>query len=423
FADRSLFNPCYPKHYYSGRSRDLKGRAWPRRLVKQTRTRTARTQARDATCTPRYNARTKFREENVRSPETDNWQLVVAASWPACIGSARAACSTLARNDKIRLAILSETPAPAPTVARGSTMLPRDNKRALLLPTAALDDLGNDLLVRCASYLDADGLAQLGRTSARFGIHQAGQQRSLANEAARQRFRQSATDEERSRLPKYGDESDVGLLRALEQLRKPLCFDELVGNGFSPQEHPASVTHTGGGAGWSTAVSGHVMRGGRHFVEFAIKDDVQSSNIYLGVIRPISLTDGIDLEADWGGQVSPVHVSSRFKPALAEKLRSQRTAKWEESNVHCCTFNCVDGRCCWTDWDNERGSSNWQGQERLQVSSAIGLLLDLDEGTLSVFKDGRRLGVIKEGLSGEYWWFVAVGRPCTISISRGRAPN
>ena len=90
-------------------------------------------------------------------------------------------------------------------------MQPRDNKRARLLPGHTLDTLDNDLLVRCASYLDAGGLAQLGRTSARFGIPQDDQRRSLANEAARQRFRHSATDEEKSRLPKYGDESDVGL--------------------------------------------------------------------------------------------------------------------------------------------------------------------------------------------------------------------
>ena len=153
-------------------------------------------------------------------------------------------------------------------------MQPRDNKRARLLPSATLDTLDNDLLIRCASYLDADGLAQLGRTSARFGIPQAGQQRSLANEAAHQRFRQSATDEERRCLPKYGDESDIGLYRALESLRQPLCFDELVGNGFSPQENPASVTYTGRGD-WSTAMSGHAMRGGRHFVEFTITNDEQ----------------------------------------------------------------------------------------------------------------------------------------------------
>ena len=124
-------------------------------------------------------------------------------------------------------------------------MQPRDNKRARLLPSATLDVLDNDLLIRCASYLDADGMAQFGRTSAQFGIPQAGQKRSLVNESALQWFQQSATDEERGCLTKYEGESDIGLYRALESLRQPLCFDWLVGNGFSPQENPASVTHTG----------------------------------------------------------------------------------------------------------------------------------------------------------------------------------
>ena len=298
-------------------------------------------------------------------------------------------------------------------------MQTRDNKRARLLPGAAIDVLGNDLLIRCASYLDADGLAQLGRTSARFGIPQAGQERSLVNEAAHQRFRQGATDEEKSRLPKYDEESDIGLYRALESLRKPLCFEMLVGDGFGPQEHPASVTYVGGN--WSTAMSGHVMRGGRHFAEFAITNDNQ--NICLGVIRPVSLTNGIDLEADWGGQVYPVNVSSSYKPAVAEKMRSQRTAKWGDSNVHCCAYYCSNGRCSWTDWDSKEKCSKWQGSEGLAGSGTIELLMDLNEGTLSVFKNGRRLGVIKDGLNGGYSWFLTAYSGCTIGISKGREPN
>ncbi|EJK75310.1 hypothetical protein THAOC_02967 [Thalassiosira oceanica] len=298
-----------------------------------------------------------------------------------------------------------------------------DNERARLLPSAALDVLGNDLLLRCASYLDADGLVQLGRTSARFGIPQAGQQRSLANEAARQQFQQSATNEERSRLTKYDDESDVGLLRALEQLRRPLCFDELVGYGFSPQEHPASVTCATYDEGWSTAVSGHVMRGGRHFVEFVIDTAERRPAVQLGIMRLVSLTDGIHMVTDWEWNVDPVFASSSYIPLVSEKLRSQRTARWGVSNVHCCTYYCYNGSCYWTDWDNEKGLSSWQGQEGLEGSGTIGLLLDLDEGTLSVFRNGRRLGVMKEGFGGEYCWFVTVGAPCTINISRGRAPN
>ncbi|EJK68145.1 hypothetical protein THAOC_10702, partial [Thalassiosira oceanica] len=66
-------------------------------------------------------------------------------------------------------------------------MQPRDSKRARPLPDPTLlEALDSDLLVRCASYLDADGLARLGRASAAIGTSQAGQQRSLANEAAHQ---------------------------------------------------------------------------------------------------------------------------------------------------------------------------------------------------------------------------------------------
>ncbi|EJK58240.1 hypothetical protein THAOC_21654, partial [Thalassiosira oceanica] len=206
-------------------------------------------------------------------------------------------------------------------------MQPRDSKRAKTLPDPTLlDALDSDLLVRCASYLDADGLARLGRASAAFGTPQAGQQRSLANEAAHQRFRRNATDEERRCLPKHDDESDIGLYRALEKLREPLSFDELAGKGFSLQEqHPARVTHTR--CDWSTAVSGHVMRGGRHFVEFTITYNADElAFVHLGVIRPVSLTKDIDLEADWIGNVLPTRVTSRNKHAVSEKLRSQRTA-------------------------------------------------------------------------------------------------
>ena len=299
-------------------------------------------------------------------------------------------------------------------------MQPRDHKRARLLPSATLDTLDSDLLIRCASYLDADGLAQLGRTSASFGIPRAGQQRSLVNEAARQRFRQSATDEERGCLPKHDDESDIGLCRALELLRLPLHFDQLAGWGFGPQENPTIVTHTAYGD-WSTAMSGHVMRGGRHFIELAMATDGMPI-VSLGIIRPVSLTNGVDVEADWEGQVYPVAVSSYNKPAAAEKLRSQRTATWGDSNVHCCAYNCYRGSCSLTDWNSNTPPFWWQGQEVLAGSGTVGLLLDLNEGTLSVFKNGRRLGTMKDRLGGEYCWFVSVCSPCTISLSKGRAP-
>ncbi|EJK69334.1 hypothetical protein THAOC_09418 [Thalassiosira oceanica] len=270
--------------------------------------------------------------------------------------------------------------------------------------------------MRLVSRRGRSGAARAGGRSVR--NPQAGRQRSLANEAARLRFRRSATDEERRCLPKHGDESDICLYRALEQLREPLSFDELAGHGFSPQENPAQVTHAGLG-GWSTAVSGNVMRGGRHFVEFVITKVGDLALVNLGVIRPVSLTNDINMEADWGGSVNPVYVSSHSKPAVSGKLRSQGTASWGDSDIHCCSYESYDGRCGGTDWDTNVTYSEWHGREGFDGSGTIGLLLDLGECTLSVFKNYRRLGVMKEGgLSGEYCWFVSVYTSCAVSISR-----
>ena len=41
----------------------------------------------------------------------------------------------------------------------------------------------------------------------------------------------------------------------------------------------------------------------------------------------------------------------------------------------------------------------------------IGLLLDLDQGTMTVYKNDERLGVMATGLSGEYCWAVTLGYP------------
>ena len=131
------------------------------------------------------------------------------------------------------------------------------------------------------------------------------------------------------------------------------------------------------------------------------------------------------LEADWGGEVNPLVVSSSWKPAIAVKLRSERTAKWGDSNVHCCAYDCGTGQCHWTDWNTRADPIKWRwrGREGLGESDTIGLLIDLDEGTLSVFKSGRRLGVMKDGLGGEYAWSVTAYSDCTISISKGSAPS
>ena len=50
---------------------------------------------------------------------------------------------------------------------------------------------------------------------------------------------------------------------------------------------------------------------------------------------------------------------------------------------------------------------NWEGTQDvypLEEGARVGLLLDLDQGSMTVYKNDERLGVMATGLSGEYCW-------------------
>ena len=68
----------------------------------------------------------------------------------------------------------------------------------------------------------------------------------------------------------------------------------------------------------------------------------------------------------------------------------------------------------------------WQGREGFERNDVAGMLLDLDEGALTVYKNGRRLGQMKSGLAGEYCWGVYVGTYSpgkSVKICRGLIPE
>lgn len=87
----------------------------------------------------------------------------------------------------------------------------------------------------------------------------------------------------------------------------------------------------------------------------------------------------------------------------------------------------------WVGWSTEDNDpldqtkdpeiTKWNGMETLPPGSILGLLLDLDNGTLAVYKDRRRLGVIKDGLAGVLCWCVGPFHPCTAEIKREPVPQ
>ena len=92
--------------------------------------------------------------------------------------------------------------------------------------------------------------------------------------------------------------------------------------------------------------------------------------------------------------------------------------------MHACEYNCANGTLGWTNWgEDNHDFVNWDGMEECNTGGVIGMLLNLDEGTLSVYKNNRRLGVMKDGLSGPYCWCCCVWEGHAVSIKRGQAPR
>lgn len=265
-----------------------------------------------------------------------------------------------------------------------------------------MDSLNNnDIILRITPYLNAHELLNLALTCKRFGGLRDDTKRnssddngnhytwSFMEEVARQII-SNAKEEERNALPKYDGETWLAVYKELELLRRPLTFDQLLGG----DEH--NICYVEGDKScvrsiesmWKTAVSNNIMRGGKHFVTFR---KTGRGGLCVGIIRPVR---GLE-ERFRSKPCSPLHAKNW--PAL----RVQRNARWgtKTNQINCCMYKSFNGRCGWSDWqtasdDINRG--NWVGQELLPVGECdVGMVLDLDEGTLSVYVDGRRLGIMK----------------------------
>ena len=117
------------------------------------------------------------------------------------------------------------------------------------------------------------------------------------------------------------------------------------------------------------------MQSGRHFAEFTI---VEGWDLYFGVIRPTW-----DVEGGKNAQNQPGH----------------------------CFYYAVNGACY-----PER-NQDWVGIQGLDgaPNPRVGLLIDLEVGSMSVYLNGNRVGAMVEGkeqqgrvMRGPYCWAVSI---------------
>eukprot|EP01046_Picozoa_sp_COSAG06_P044928 COSAG06_NODE_6132_length_3093_cov_12.694389_2_plen_283_part_00 len=218
-----------------------------------------------------------------------------------------------------------------------------------------------------------------GGTTAATATEQQAETWSIIQEAARQ-WIAACTEQERGWVPRRGRERWLGLMWEVESLRRR--------SAVFGRSHRTITLSAGGavatkGNVWrqSNVASKAVMRAGRHYVQFTV---VSGYSIYFGVIRP-----SWDVE---GGEY-----------------------------VHN-----VDGHCFYHTANGTRypDCRNWEGkQDARKHGDRIGLLLDLDQGTMTVYKNDERLGVMATDLSGEYSWAVAMYFPRTSArIEAAPAP-
>jgi len=159
------------------------------------------------------------------------------------------------------------------------------------------------------------------------------------------------------------------------------------------------------------------MRAGKHFALFIVGYEELGPSVHVGVVRPIQM----DMN-DVGDTFSPLYIGA-YNP------RDQRTARWGTSEIHCCSFWLGSGRCWSTEWPrpyHEPDIYEWEGRITWNNSpkEKVGLLLDLDQGTLTAYDGSIKLGVIKEGLGGEYSWFTHIEEEkCSVSMERHPLPS
>jgi hypothetical protein len=252
------------------------------------------------------------------------------------------------------------------TVAAGSAA-----EEAAPAATLGLDGLEREMLLGICSFLAPRDLGRLACVSRLFGrpcIDDDGEAASgaeagagqaataVVDEAAR-RWIATCTEQERGWVPRRGQESWLGLMWEVQSLRCGAVFGrwhEMI----TLSEGEALATR-GEHDDNRAAASKAVMRAGRHYVQFTV---VSGYNMMFGVIRP-----GWDVEGE-------------------EDMDS------------------VDGHCFYCTCSGH----DWEGRQGAKQGDRIGLLLDLGQGSMTVFKNDERLGVMATGLSGEYSWAVGL---------------
>ena len=199
---------------------------------------------------------------------------------------------------------------------------------------------------------------------------------SIVEEAGR-RWVTACSEQERGWVPRRELESWLSLMHEVELLRLPLAFGR-AHTDITLSEDRVLATSSVHGGGFRVAASMVVVRSGRHFAQFTVRQDYMA----FGVIRP-----------GWD-----VHGVQRA----------------DDEDGHCFLNTYYNGM-------RFPGYINWEGAQGATEGDSIGMLLDLNQGSMTVWKNDVKLGVMQaEGLSGPLCWAVSMYTEGTSGLIESR---
>jgi hypothetical protein len=220
---------------------------------------------------------------------------------------------------------------------------------------------------------------------------------SIVQEVAR-RWLLACSQHERSWVPRHDQESWLTLWREME-LQRPILRRAAVFGRADPDitlsEGGSRATRGGDGVVYRFAVSNAVMRAGLHYAQFTttVGDSAHFGVAHWlrgpGYMRTLQLSQCDCFYATSSGQ----RVVAAFSADRALRSNGER--------------------------------HEWEGMQSAQPGDRIGLLLDLDQRTMTVYKNDERLGVMMgpSGLSGAYCWAARlIRRDSSVRIEPAPLP-
>ena len=177
------------------------------------------------------------------------------------------------------------------------------------------------------------------------------------------------------------------------------------------------------GSGVAAVASNYVMQGGVHSLMFYPHREAHN-DIHFGLIRPLS--------SEWQRRHrGNLESFSPFdRQHQNELLQMTRDTCWtDDSDRHCVEYICNIGATRWTSWDEDAaptaaylayceylgdkpdvsGTHHWivNNTALRPGGESVGLRLDLNDGTLQLWINDKRVGTICDKLGGEYCWFMS----------------